>query len=80
MDLFADPGISRIILDAFVHLQVKMQVKIYGFVIMHTHIHFIVESNNLSEKIRRFKSFNLVRLIVLFGAGAPRTSPKQELG
>tara|TARA_R110002073_G_scaffold37787_3_gene108739 strand:+ start:15816 stop:16253 length:438 start_codon:yes stop_codon:yes gene_type:complete len=63
IDLFADPRISHIILNAFVHIQTKMQVKIYGFVIMHNHIPFIAESNNLSEDIRRFKSFTAREII-----------------
>jgi len=63
IDLFADPKISQIILNALVHLQSKMQVKVYGFVIMHNHIHFITEGKNLSEDIRRFKSFTAREII-----------------
>lgn len=57
IDLFIDIHISRIILDAFGYMQTKLQVKVYGFVIMHNHIHFIAESGNISEDIRKFKSF-----------------------
>jgi len=63
VDLFTDQRISQIILNAFVHMQTKMEIKIYGFVIMHNHIHFIAESKNLSEDIRRFKSFTAREII-----------------
>tara|TARA_R110001599_G_scaffold211327_1_gene408839 strand:+ start:52 stop:588 length:537 start_codon:yes stop_codon:yes gene_type:complete len=63
IDLFSNPRISQIILDALVHLQAEMQVKIYGFIIMHNHIHLVAEDQNLSESIRRFKSFTAREVI-----------------
>lgn len=72
IDLFADPRISQIIFNAFVYLQTKMQVKIYGFVIMHNHIHLIAEGKDLSEDVRRFKSFT-AREIVRYLESANRS-------
>lgn len=63
IDLFSDSRISQIILNAFVYLRTKMQVKIYGFVIMHNHIHLIAEGKDLSEDVRRFKSFTAREII-----------------
>ena len=63
IDLFSDPRISQIILDSFTFLQSEMQVKMYGYVIMHNHIHFIVEGEDLSEDIRRLKSFTAREII-----------------
>lgn len=63
IDLFADSKISQIILNAFLYMQTNMKIKIYGFVIMHNHIHFIAEGHSLSEDIRRFKSFTAREII-----------------
>lgn len=63
IDLFADQKNSQIILNALEHMQTKMGIKIYGFVIMHNHIHFIAEGQSLSEDIRRFKSFTAREII-----------------
>ncbi len=63
VDLFGYPEIAQIVLDSLSHIQNKMKVKIYGYVLMHNHIHFIAESENLSEDIRRFKSFTAREVI-----------------
>ena len=71
IDLFSDTRICEIILKAFMHLQSKLNVKIYGFVIMHNHLHLVAESSNLSEDIRKFKSFT-AREIVRYLESASR--------
>ncbi len=63
VDLFAYPVIAQIILDSLSHIQKQMKVKLYGYVIMHNHIHLIVESGDISEDIRRFKSFTAREII-----------------
>lgn len=72
IDLFTDKNISEIVLQSLVHIQSKMKIKIYSFVIMHNHIHLVAEGNNLSEDIRKFKSFT-AREIIRYLESANRT-------
>ncbi len=55
--LFSVPEVAQIILEGFVFLQNKREVNLYGYVIMENHIHFLASADQLSDKIRLFKSF-----------------------
>ncbi|MDR9417092.1 MAG: transposase [Gracilimonas sp.] len=57
ISLFAYQDISEIIIESIKYLQNKEKVKLYAYVIMHNHIHMIVEGKGLPYKMGRFKSF-----------------------
>ena len=63
ISLFAYPNIANIILDALIFLRARPNSKLYGFVIMHNHIHLIVESPDISSNLRTFKSFTARSII-----------------
>tara|TARA_R100000908_G_scaffold65083_1_gene51683 strand:- start:12048 stop:12461 length:414 start_codon:yes stop_codon:yes gene_type:complete len=57
ISLFAYQDISEIIIESIKHLQNKEKVKLYAYVIMHNHLHMIIEGKELAKKMGRFKSF-----------------------
>ncbi|RNC79882.1 MAG: transposase [Balneola sp.] len=61
--LFHDPQVASIIIEAMNYMQEQSSVRLYGFVIMPNHLHLIVESNDLSNKIRKFKSYTARQII-----------------
>ena len=61
--LFTRPSSVQIILDSFCYLQKNSSFKLYGYVIMENHLHWIAQSEQLSKDIQRFKSYTARRLI-----------------
>ena len=61
--IFSIAEIAQIVLDGFCFLQDKRQVKLYAYVIMENHIHFIASGKDLSEKVRLFKSYAARKVI-----------------
>lgn len=57
ISLFAYQDISEIIIESVKYLQNKETVKVYAYVIMHNHLHMIVEGKGLPHKMGKFKSF-----------------------
>lgn len=64
--LFADRDAAKVLLDSLVFLQEKREVTLYAYVIMENHIHMIALGNDLSEKMRHFKSYTARAIIDLF--------------
>jgi len=75
--LFADPAIARIVLDSLTFLQDHREVTLYAYVLMENHFHFIAQSNDLSEKMRHFKSFTARETIDRFSERNRRWFLKQ---
>jgi REP element-mobilizing transposase RayT len=63
LPLFSRPETARIILDSLRYLQSREELSVFGFVIMENHIHLIVSAKDLSNAIRRFKSFTARKII-----------------
>jgi len=63
MPLFTRPQTSDIILDALRHRQEQGGWKVYGYVILENHLHMIIQAENLSVELPRFKSFTARKLI-----------------
>lgn len=63
MPVFDSLEINQIILDGFMFLQKERDVTIYAYIIMKDHIHFIASGEDLSEKIRLFKSYSARQII-----------------
>ena len=55
--IFTRPATVNILLDTFQHLQKNHQLKLYGFVILENHLHWVAQSDNLPKDIQRFKSY-----------------------
>lgn len=63
ISLFAYQDISKIIIKSIKHLQNKEKIEVYAYVIMHNHIHMIIESDQLPDKMRKFKSYTARSII-----------------
>ena len=60
--IFTRPETVDIILESLRFLQ-KEGLKVYAYVILENHLHMIVQSDDLSRDISRFKSYTAKRLI-----------------
>jgi putative transposase len=63
LPVFAFPRFVDIVLDSWRFLQRERAVRIFGYVIMENHLHWIVSGPNLSEQVGRSKSYT-ARLII----------------
>jgi REP element-mobilizing transposase RayT len=63
LPIFANPEIAEIILGSLRYIQKEKQVKLYAYVLMENHLHCIVQSENLSEAIKAFKSYTARTII-----------------
>jgi putative transposase len=63
LPLFTHPPLVEIILDSWRFLQRERGVRIFGYVILENHLHWIASGDELSEQVGRFKSFTARRLL-----------------
>ncbi|MCR9131049.1 MAG: transposase [bacterium] len=63
ISLFADMDISNICIDALSYLQSNNSTTLYGYVLMHNHLHLVIEADDVPNIIRRFKSFTARKII-----------------
>jgi REP element-mobilizing transposase RayT len=63
LPVFAHPRFVEIILDSWRFLQRERAVRIFGFVMMENHLHWIAQAPDLSEQVGRFKSYTARRII-----------------
>jgi putative transposase len=63
LPIFMHPPLVDIIVDSWRFLQRERGVRIFGYVIMENHLHWIAAGESLSEQVGRFKSFTARRII-----------------
>jgi putative transposase len=63
LPIFAHPVFVEIILNSWRFLQKERNVKIYGFVIMENHLHWIASAPDLFNQVGRAKSFTARQII-----------------
>ena len=78
ISLFAYQDISELIIESIKHLQNREKVKVYAYLIMHNHLHIIIEGKELAKKMGRFKSFT-ARCIIDYLKGQDRRYYLSEL-
>jgi REP element-mobilizing transposase RayT len=61
--LFTRPQTVEIVLNALRYRQEHLGWLIYGYVVLENHIHMILQAENLSEELPRFKSYTARQLI-----------------
>jgi len=64
--VFTRQDTFQIILNSFTYLQNEHHVKLYGYVILDNHIHWIAQANNLQKEINRFKSYTAKMIVQYF--------------
>ena len=65
ISLFAEPELSEIVLNSLVYLQNELDITLYAYVLMHNHVHMVIEGKDLSGKLRKFKSYTARKIIDL---------------
>ena len=63
VSVFDDPPIAEIILDSLHFIQQNFEVIVFGYILMHNHMHMIVQAEELSDQIRKFKSFTARKVL-----------------
>jgi putative transposase len=63
LPVFVNPRCVKIVLDSWRFFQEKEDLKIFGFVILDNHLHWIALGNDLSKQVGRFKSFTARKII-----------------
>ncbi len=58
----------QIIIESLKYLQTNDNLKIYAYVILENHLHMVVQSDDLGESIKKFKSFTAKKIINLLQA------------
>ena len=61
--IFTRPKTVGIIIDSLKYLQKDAEMKIYAFVILENHLHLVVQSDDISKDMARFKSFTARSII-----------------
>ena len=63
MPVFIHPWAVDIVYKSWRYLKQHAQLKLFGYVIMENHLHCIVQAPNLSETLRRFKTFTARQIL-----------------
>ena len=63
LPVFAHPPFVEIVLDSWRFLQRERGVRIFGYVILENHLHWIASGEALAEQVPRFKSFTARSII-----------------
>jgi REP element-mobilizing transposase RayT len=63
LPVFSVPEVAHIILDSWNYLRQHAGFKLYGYVILENHLHFIASSSNLDKDVYRFKSYTARRIV-----------------
>ncbi|BAP54786.1 hypothetical protein THII_0489 [Thioploca ingrica] len=61
--LFIHPGSVQIILDCWSYLQTHHQLRLYGYVVLENHLHWIAQAEDLPKEVHRFKAYTAKQLI-----------------
>ena len=63
LPLFSRPACVDILLDSWRYLQQNEAFKLYGYVVLENHLHFIAQAPRLDKCVSSFKSFTAQRLL-----------------
>jgi REP element-mobilizing transposase RayT len=60
LPVFARPNCVEISFDSWRFLQKERGVRIFGYVILENHLHWIASGHDLSDQVSRFKSYTAI--------------------
>jgi len=63
LPVFARPPLVEIVLDSWRFLQRDRGVRIFGYVVMENHLHWIASGEELAPQVGRFKSFTARKIL-----------------
>jgi REP element-mobilizing transposase RayT len=68
LPVFTRPAAVQILLDCWSYQREHAGLRLYGYVVLENHLHFIAQARNLNNSVRSFKSFTARRIIDLLQA------------
>jgi len=71
--LFTRVESVQILLDSLKHLQQTDNLKLYAYVVLENHLHLVASSDNMTQSLRKFKSFTAKELLQLLQKQNVRT-------
>lgn len=63
LPLFTRPEIVQILLDCWAYQRDHAGLRLYGYVVLENHLHFIAQARNLSKCVSSFKSFTARQIL-----------------
>ena len=63
LPVFTRPEIVQILLDCWAYQRENAGLRLYGYVVLENHLHFIAQARNLNKCVSSFKSFTARRII-----------------
>ena len=68
LPVFTRPNAVQILLDSWHHQRAHDDLRLYGYVILENHLHFVAQAPRLDKCVSSFKSYTAARLIELLEA------------
>ncbi|RHW20153.1 REP-associated tyrosine transposase [Pseudomonas jilinensis] len=63
LPLFTRPVLVEILLDCWRHQRTHQDLRLYGYVVLENHLHFVAQSPDLPKRVSAFKSYTARRII-----------------
>ena len=63
LPVFTRPETVQILLDCWRYQRESQDLRLYGYVILENHLHFVAQAKNLNKCVASFKSFTARRII-----------------
>ena len=63
LPVFTRPEVVQMILDCWYYQQAHKDLKLYGYVVLENHLHFIAQAPRLDKCVQEFKSFTARQII-----------------
>jgi len=63
LPLFTRPETVQILLDCWCHQREHARLRLFGYVVLENHLHFIAQAQNLKKCVSSFKAFTARRII-----------------
>ena len=71
--LFTRPESVNILFESFRYLQQHDNFKLFAYVILENHLHLVASSNDISQSIKKFKSYTAKSLLELLHVSKAKT-------
>lgn len=68
LPVFTRPDAVQILLDSWAHQRKNDGLRLFGYVILENHLHYVAQAPRLGKCLSHFKSFTAARVIALLEA------------
>jgi REP element-mobilizing transposase RayT len=73
LPVFSQPAFAGIIFESWRFLQRERGIRIFAYVVMENHLHWIGQGDDLADQVGRFKSYTARRIIDALQTGGYKT-------